>query len=99
MHLCIWVGAAIADDDQPIIQIAGVANGRQHAAAGVDTGEHQRVDAVGAQQRLQVGANERADAGLTTIGFPSRAMAIRSGTHAIASVDCAAVMNLVRVST
>ena len=70
MHLCIWVGAAIADDDQPIIQIAGVANGRQHAAAGVDTGEHQRVDAVGAQQRLQVGANERADAGLTTIGFP-----------------------------
>jgi hypothetical protein len=34
-----------------------VANGRQHDAAGVDTGEHQRVDAVGAQQRLQVGAN------------------------------------------
>src|SRR5712675_647901 len=28
MHLCVWVGAAIADDDQPIIQIAGVANGR-----------------------------------------------------------------------
>jgi hypothetical protein len=27
MQLCIWVGAAIADDDQPIIQIAGVANG------------------------------------------------------------------------
>ena len=39
MHLCIWVGAAIADDDQPIIQIAGVANGRQHDAAGVDTGD------------------------------------------------------------
>ena len=35
MHLCIWVGAAIADDDQPIIQIAGVANGRQHDTAGV----------------------------------------------------------------
>jgi hypothetical protein len=50
MHLCIWVGAAIADDDQPIIQIAGVANGRQHDAAGVDTGEHQRIDAIGAQQ-------------------------------------------------
>jgi hypothetical protein len=32
MHLCIWVGAAIADDDQPISQIAGVANGRQHDA-------------------------------------------------------------------
>jgi hypothetical protein len=61
MHLCIWVGAAIADDDQPIIQIAGVADGRQHNAAGVDTGEHQRVDAISAQQRLQVGANERAD--------------------------------------
>ena len=52
MHLCIWVGAAIADDDQPIIQIAGVANGRQHDAAGVDIGEHQRVDAAGAQQCL-----------------------------------------------
>jgi hypothetical protein len=70
MHRCIWVGAAIADDDQPIIQIAGVANGRQHDAAGVDTGEHQRVDAVGAQQRLQVGANERADAVLDHDRFP-----------------------------
>jgi hypothetical protein len=59
MHLRIWVGAAIADDDQPVIQIAGVANGRQHDATGVDTGEHQRVDAVRAQQRLQIGANER----------------------------------------
>jgi ABC transporter substrate binding protein len=47
-----------------------VANGRQHDAAGVDTGEHQRVDAVGAQQRLQVGANERADAVLDYDRFP-----------------------------
>jgi len=70
MHLCIWVGAAIAYDDQPIIQIAGVANGRQHDAAGVDTGEHQRVDTVGAQQRLQVGPNERADAVLDHDRFP-----------------------------
>ena len=62
MQLGIRVDAGIAYDDQPIIQIAGVANGRQHDAAGVNTGEHQRVDAVGAQQRLQVGANERADA-------------------------------------
>ena len=62
MHICIWVGAAIADDHQSIVQIASVANGRQHDAAGVDTGEHQRIDAAGAQQRLQVGANERADA-------------------------------------
>ena len=60
MHLRIWVGAAIADDDQPVIQIAGVPNGRQHDAAGVDTGEHQRVDAVGAQQRLQIGSPSRA---------------------------------------
>jgi hypothetical protein len=70
MHLCIWVGAAISDDDQPIIQIASVANGRQHDAAGVDTGEHQRADAVGAQQRLQVGANERAGAVLDHDRFP-----------------------------
>jgi hypothetical protein len=75
MHLCIWVGAAIADDNQTVIQIAGVANGRQHDAAGADTGEHQRVDAAGAQQSLQVGTNERADACLTTIGSPSRAAA------------------------
>jgi hypothetical protein len=70
MHLCIWVGAAIADDDQPIIQIEGLANGRQHDAAGVDTGEHGRVDAVCAQQRLQIGANERADAVLDHDGSP-----------------------------
>jgi hypothetical protein len=39
MNFCIWVGAAIADDDQAIIQIAGLANGRQHDAAGVNTSE------------------------------------------------------------
>ena len=72
MHICIWVGAAIADDHQPIIQIAGVANGRQHDAAGVDTGEHQRVDAVGAQ--LPTNGLMRC---LTTIGSPSRAAAAR----------------------
>ena len=70
MHLCIWVGAAISDDDQPIIQIASVANGRQHDAAGLDTREHQRVDVVGAQQRLQVRANEGADAVLDHDRFP-----------------------------
>ena len=70
MHLCIWVRAAIADDDQSIIQIAGVANGRQHDTAGVDADEHQRVDAAGAQQRLQVGAHERADAVLDHDRFP-----------------------------
>src|ERR1700726_4636906 len=75
MPLCLWVGAAIADDDQPIVQIAGAANGRQHDAAGVDTGEHQRVDAVGGQQRLQVGANERADAVLDHDRFPSKSAA------------------------
>jgi hypothetical protein len=52
-----------------------VANGRQHDAAGVDTGEHQRADALGAQQRLQVGANERADAVLDHDRFPSRTAA------------------------
>jgi hypothetical protein len=41
-----------------------------HDAAGVDTGEQQRIDAVGAQQRLQVGANERADAVLDHDRFP-----------------------------
>jgi hypothetical protein len=29
MHLCIWIGAAIANNDQPVIQIDGVLNGRQ----------------------------------------------------------------------
>jgi hypothetical protein len=36
----------------------------------MDTGEHQRVDAIGAQQRLQVGAEERADAVLDHDRFP-----------------------------
>jgi hypothetical protein len=58
MHLCIWVGTAIAYDDQPIIQIACMANGRQHDAAGVDTGEHQRVDAVGAPASLAKSASK-----------------------------------------
>jgi hypothetical protein len=70
MHLRIWVGAAIAHDDQPIIKITGVANGRQHDAAGVDTGEHKRVDAFGAEQRLQVRTNKRADAVLDHDRFP-----------------------------
>jgi len=29
MHLCIWIGAAIANNDQPLIQIDGLLNGRQ----------------------------------------------------------------------
>jgi hypothetical protein len=61
MHLCIWVGAAIADDNQTMIQIAGVANGGQYDAAGVDTGEHQRVGLMRC---------------LTTIGSLSRAAAV-----------------------
>jgi hypothetical protein len=66
-----------------------LANGRQHDAAGVDTGEHQRVDAVGAQQRLQVGANERADAVLDHDRFPSRAAA--AGWIAAPSLPAASI--------
>jgi hypothetical protein len=47
-----------------------MANGRQHDAAGMYTGEYQRVDAVGAQQRLEAGANEGADAVLDHDRFP-----------------------------
>src|ERR1700722_2880833 len=89
MHLCIWVGAAITNDDQTIIQIAGVANGRQHDAAGMYTGDHERVDAVGAQQRLQVGTNERLRRCLTTIGSPSRGAA--AGWIAAPSVPATAI--------
>ena len=89
MHLCIWVGAAIAYDDQPKNQIGGVANGRQHDAAGVDTGEHQRVDAVGAQQRLQVGPTNGLTRCLTTIGSPSRAAA--AGWIAAPSLPAASI--------
>jgi hypothetical protein len=47
-----------------------MANGRQHDAAGVYTGEYQRVDAVGAQQRLEAGAKKGLMRCLTTIGSP-----------------------------
>jgi hypothetical protein len=79
------IGTAVADDDQPIIQIAGMADGRQHDAAGVDTGEHQRVDAVGAQQCLEVGANEGADAVLDHDRFPRSRRRGRMDRGALAS--------------
>jgi hypothetical protein len=52
-----------------------MANGRQHDAASVYTGEYQRVDAVGAQQRLEAGPMKGLMRCLTTIGSPSRAAA------------------------
>jgi len=60
MHLCIGGRRKqIADDNQPIIQIAGVGE-RSTARRPLvwTTGEHQACRCRwGAQQRLQVGAN------------------------------------------
>ena len=55
MHLCIWVGAAIGHDDHPGY-VPDLRRGERskHYAAGVDPGGHERVDAAGAKQRLQV---------------------------------------------
>ena len=76
MHLCMAGRAAIADVDQTIIQIAGVANGRQHNAACGDTGDtsvSMPLALLGNVSR-SVPTN-RPMRCLTTIGSPSRAAA------------------------
>jgi hypothetical protein len=75
MRLCIGVGAAIPDHDQPIIQIDGLANGRQHDAAGVDpasTSVSMPLARSSVSKSVPTNGLSRC---LTTIGSPSRAAA------------------------
>jgi hypothetical protein len=75
MRLCIGVGAAIPDHDQPIIQIDGLANGRQNDAAGVDTGEHSLSMPLARSSVSKSVPTNGLTRCLTTIGSPSRAAA------------------------
>ena len=58
VHLGIGVQAAVRQDGQPVVQVGGLAQGGQHHPAGGDAGQHQVLDAAGAQQHLQVAAGE-----------------------------------------
>ena len=75
MQLCIRVGTAIAYDDQPIIQIAGMANGRQHDAAvwtPASTSVSMPLARSSVSRSVPTNGLTRC---LTTIGSPSRAAA------------------------
>jgi hypothetical protein len=75
VHVCIWVGAAITDDDQPIIRVAGVANGRQHNAAGVDTGSTSVLMPLARSSVSRSVPTNGLMRCLTTIGSPASAAA------------------------
>jgi hypothetical protein len=58
----VGIEAAVADDDEAVVGIAGVEEGREDDAAGGDAEEDQGVDFLGAQDHLQIGALKGADA-------------------------------------
>src|SRR5579871_624707 len=49
---------AVFDDDDGIITNVGCSRGGKHAGVGVHAGHQDRVDAVGAQQEIEVGSKE-----------------------------------------
>src|ERR1700722_4387679 len=60
MRLLVAVGAAIADDQRPVVRIGGMAQGREYDTAGGDTRQDQGLDAVGAQHQVEIGRGEGA---------------------------------------
>src|ERR1700730_16009147 len=58
-YLGIGIEAAVGKDGEPIVQVCGLAQGRQHHAAGCDSCQHKAVGAASSQQNVQVAAGER----------------------------------------
>src|SRR5258708_16492929 len=54
MHFLVAVRAAIADDQQSVVRIGGMAQGREYDAAGSDPRQDQGLDAVGAQHQVEM---------------------------------------------
>src|SRR3984893_5838547 len=60
VRFLVAVRAAIADDQQPVVRIGGMAQGREYDAAGGDPRQDQGLDAVGAQYQVEIGPGEGA---------------------------------------
>ena len=61
MHLLITIRAAIADDNEAVIGIGGMAHRGKHDAAGRDTGQDQSLAAMGFEDHIEVGSRKSAD--------------------------------------
>ena len=60
MRFLVAIGAAIADDQQSVVRVGGMAQGREYDAAGDDARQDQGLDAVGAQHHVEIGPCEGA---------------------------------------
>src|SRR5262249_38674915 len=58
MNLGVAVGAAVLEHDQTVVGVGGVAQGREHHAAGGDSKHHQSFDVVGAENHVEIGSGE-----------------------------------------
>src|ERR1700704_2036813 len=76
MRFLVAVRAAIADDQQSVVRVGGMAQGREYNAAGGDPRQDQGLDAVGAHIRSRsVPANALTRCLVTTISSASGATA------------------------
>ena len=55
MGFLVAIRAAIADDQQFVVRIGGMAQRREYDAAGDDPRQDQGLDAVGAQYQVEIG--------------------------------------------
>src|ERR1700675_633808 len=60
MRFLVAVRAAIADDQQSVVRVGGMAQGREYDAAGDDPRQDEGLDAVGAQHQVEIGPGEGA---------------------------------------
>lgn len=58
----IEIGAAVLDYEHAIIGIGRLKHGREYRSTGRDAEQHKGIDAVGAQDHLEIGAREGAHA-------------------------------------
>jgi len=60
MDLRVAVEAGVGEDHQAVVEVGGLAQGRQDHAAGRDPGQDQRVDLPCPQEHVEVAAREAA---------------------------------------
>ena len=64
VHLGVRVRAGVREHGEAEVEVGGLPQRGEHDAARRDAREHERADAAGAQQHVEVAAGERADAAL-----------------------------------
>ena len=69
MDFLVLVGAAILDDEQPVVGIGGVAGGGQDYPAGGVAQHYDGFDVVGPQRHIKVGAVQGVDSVLSCYYF------------------------------